>query len=97
VIQSFADAATRDVFDGSDSKAARRIPKAIWPVVRRKLDLVNRATSLQDLAAAPGNRLEALKGDQRGRHRIRVNDRYRITFRFVDGQVHHVRCEDYHP
>lgn len=96
MIQSFADAATRDVFDGTNSPAARRIPKAIWPVVRRKLDLVNRATSVQDLAAAPGNRFEVLKGDQRGRVSIRVNDQYRITFRFIDGQAHDVRCEDYH-
>ena len=91
-----ADATTCDLFDGTDSKAARRIPKAIWSVVRRKLDIVNHATSVQDLARIPGNRFEALKGDQRGRYSLRVNEQYRLTFRFADGQAHDVRCEDYH-
>jgi proteic killer suppression protein len=58
VIQSFADASTRDIFHGVDSKAARRIPKTIWPVVQRKLDVINAASSTQDLARVPGNRFE---------------------------------------
>jgi proteic killer suppression protein len=95
VIQSFADAATRDLYDGVDSKAARRIPKAIWPIAQRKLDVLN-ATNTQDLMRIPGNRLELLKGNQRGRCSIRVNQQYRITFRFADGHAHEVRCEDYH-
>lgn len=96
MIQSFADAATADVFNGRESTAARSLDKTIWPVVRRKLDLVSAATILADLRVPPGNRLEALKGDQHGRHSIRVNDRYRITFRFENGNAHEVRCEDYH-
>lgn len=96
MIQSFADAATVDVFNGRESKAARSLDKAVWPVIRRKLDLVSAAATLADLHVPPGNRLEALKGDQRGRHSIRVNDRYRITFRFENGNAHEVRCEDYH-
>jgi proteic killer suppression protein len=93
VIRSFADAATEDVFYGADTKAARRLPRALWPLVRRKLDMVHAANSLPDLRLPPGNRLEALRGDRAGRQSIRVNDRYRITFRF---EAWEVRCEDYH-
>jgi proteic killer suppression protein len=96
VIQSFADASTEDIFNGKDSKAARNVDKALWPVVRRKLDMVNAATKLDDLRVPPGNRLEALKGDQNGRHSIRVNERWRITFRFENGNAQSVCCEDYH-
>ena len=95
MIQSFGDAATEDVFHGRDSRAARRLRRAIWPIIRRKLDVVNAAHALGDLRAPPGNRLEALKGD-RGGHSIRVNDQYRITFRFEDGDAYDVICEDYH-
>jgi toxin HigB-1 len=96
VIQSFADASTEDIFNGKDSKAARNVDKALWPVVRRKLDMVNAATKLDDLRVPPGNRLEALKGDQNGRHSIRVNERWRITFRFENGNAQSVCCEDDH-
>jgi proteic killer suppression protein len=96
VIQSFGDAATEDVFHGRDSRAARRLPSAIWPVIRRKLDMVNAARALGDLRAPPGNRLEALKGDRAGTYSIRVNDQYRVTFRFEAGSAYDVICEDYH-
>jgi len=96
MIASFGDATTEDLFHGANTKAARSIDRAIWPVVRRKLDLVNAAASLEDLRVPPGNRLEALKGDQKGRHSIRVNDQYRVTFGFENGTAHDVRCEDYH-
>jgi proteic killer suppression protein len=96
VIQSFADVMTQDIFNGRDSKTARTVDKVLWPVVRRKLDMVNAAGKLDDLSAPPGNRLEALKGDQKGRHSIRVNERWRITFRYEHGNAHEVRCEDYH-
>jgi proteic killer suppression protein len=96
VIQSFGDAATKDVFDGSNSKAARTIPRAVWSVVRRKLDMVNAATDVQTLRVPPGNRLEALRGDRAGSFSIRVNDQYRITFRFDGEHAYDVRCEDCH-
>ena len=96
MIQSFADARTEDLFNGKDSKAARAIDKAIWPIVARQLDMLNAATKLDDLRVPPGNRLEALKGERKGRHSIRVNEKYGLTFRFVDGNAHDVRCEDYH-
>ena len=96
VIRSFADASTEDVFYGEDTKAARRVPRALWPVIRRKLDLLRAARSLLELRVPPGNHLEALHGDRAGRHSIRVNDQYRITFRFAEGDAWEVRCEDYH-
>lgn len=71
------------------------MPKALWPVIRRKLDAVNRARHLSDLNS-PGNRLKALKGQRRGEYAIRVNDQYRITFRFEKGDARDVACEDYH-
>ena len=96
VIRSFADPATEQVFYGEDTKAARRLPKALWPLIRRKLDLLHGASSPKDLAVPPGNRLEVLRGRQTGRHSIRVNDQYRITFRFEADGAWEVRCEDYH-
>jgi len=96
VIRSFADQATADVYVGQESKAARRIPKPIWHVVRRKLDALHRARSVPDLRYPSGNRLEALKGDRAGEWSLRVNDQYRISFRFEDGHAHEVACEDYH-
>lgn len=96
VIASFADQATRDVFDDENSKAARSIPKDIWKVAQRKLDLLNAAHLIEDLRVPPGNRLEALSGDLMGCWSIRVNDQYRIVFRFSDGQASDVRIVDYH-
>ena len=96
MIRSFADQATADVYLGSDSKAARRIPKAIWPVVRRKLDAVHRARGVRDLRYPAGDRLETLKGARAGEWSLRVNEQYRITFRFEDGHAYEVACEDYH-
>jgi proteic killer suppression protein len=95
VIRSFADPITEDVFYGADTKAARRLPRALWPLVRRKLDMLHAARAFPDLRVPAGNRLEALRGDQAGRYSIRVNDRYRITFRFEEGGAWEVCCEDY--
>ena len=97
MIGTFAEAATEDIWNGRETKAARRIPKAIWPVVRRKLDLLNRVTRLDALRVPPGNRLEALHGARVGSHSIRVNDQYRITFVFREEHAYEVCCEDYHP
>jgi proteic killer suppression protein len=97
MIQSFADEATADLFRERSTKAARGIPKDLWPVVRRKLKMLDVAQRMTDLKSPPGNRLEALKGDQHGRHSIRVNDQYRLTFRWEGNHAYEVRCEDYHP
>jgi proteic killer suppression protein len=96
VIVSFADQATMDIFHGLDTRAARTIPKAIWPIVRRKLDMINAATDLRDLRVPPSNHLEALRGNLRGKYSIRVNDQYRIVFAWHGGNAHDVQCTDYH-
>jgi proteic killer suppression protein len=96
VIVSFSDDTTRDLFDGANTPAARTIPKALWPVARRKLDAIATAARLQDLRMPPGNRLERLSGDRQSSWSIRVNEKYRVTFRFENGHAHDVCCEDYH-
>jgi proteic killer suppression protein len=96
VIRSFADQTTADLFAERSTRAARQIPTSLWAVVRRKLKWLDVAQRLTDLGSPPGNRLEALKGDQKGRHSIRVNDQYRLTFRWEGDNAYEVRCEDYH-
>jgi proteic killer suppression protein len=96
VIQSFADAATRDLWNGTNTKAARRFDRTLWPVIRRKLDMVNAAVSLADLKAPPSNRLHVLRGNLAGFYAIKVNDQYRIIFRFDKGHASEVTCTDYH-
>jgi proteic killer suppression protein len=96
MIRSFADDATRDIWNGVNSKAARRLPRALWPVIRRKLDQLDAVIQLDDLRVPPGNRLHALSGDLASRHAIRVNDQYRVVFRFEGHDAYDVRCADYH-
>ncbi len=96
MIVDFGDRATEDVFHGDNTKAARRIPPIIWKVACRKLDMLNAAHTLQDEAAPPGNRLEALKGELAACHSIRINDQFRIVFKWADGNAHEVRITDYH-
>lgn len=96
MIESFGDRATEDLYHGRKSKAARGLPADIASVALRKLDMVNAAHVLQDLASPPGNRLEALRGDLRGYHSIRLNEQWRIVFRWAAGEAHGVRITDYH-
>lgn len=96
MIQSFADETTADLFAERATRAARRIQSDLWPAVRRKLKWLDVAQRLSDLASPPGNRLEALKGNRRGRHSLRINDRYRLTFRWEGNHAYEVCCEDYH-
>jgi toxin HigB-1 len=97
MIKSFSDAATEELFYERDTKVARRaFPKDLWSVIRRKLNVVHAATTIQELGAVPGNRLESLKHTKPGFHSIRVNDRFRIVFRYEGGHAWDVSCEDYH-
>jgi proteic killer suppression protein len=96
VIQSFADGTTADVFRERNTRAARRIPREVWRGVQRKLMLLDAAGRLDDLRIPAGNRLVWLKGDQAGRQSIRVNEQYRVTFRWENGHAYEVRVEDYH-
>jgi len=96
VIRTPADDTTRDIWNGVNTKAARRIPRDLWPIVRRKLDQIDAVQRLDDLKVPPGNRLHVLGGDLRGWHAVRVNDQYRIVFRFEEANAFDVRCTDYH-
>jgi proteic killer suppression protein len=96
MIQSFADATTADLWAERNTKAARRVPRDIWPVVLRKLTLLDAAQRLEDISAVPGNRLDALAGDRKGQHSIRVNQQYRSTFRWEKNDAYDVCGEEYH-
>ena len=96
MIASFGDVATEDFFHGRDTKRARSIPRDIASVAHRKLDAVHAAVVLDDLKVPPGNRLEALKGNLAGRHSIRINQQWRVVFRWENGAAHEVTIADYH-
>jgi toxin HigB-1 len=97
VIRTFANTGTEDVFDGADTRAARRIcPKRFWSKARRKLDQINRVQNLAELAVPPGNRLERLLGKRAGQYSIRINKQYRICFRWENGYANEVEITDYH-
>lgn len=97
MIRSFRDRGTEDIFDGADSPAARRVcPRDVWGVARRKLDQINRVRSLLELAIPPGNHLERLLGNRSGQHSIRINDQYRVCFRWEVGDAYEVEIADYH-
>lgn len=97
MIRSFSDAATEDLFNGLDSRRARAAcPAALWAVVRRKLTQINRVRDLRELAVPPGNRLERLGGSRRGQYSIRINQQYRVCFRWEDGYADAVEVTDYH-
>jgi proteic killer suppression protein len=83
------------VYNGKNTKAARRIPQPLWRVARRKLDALEYAKELRDLSS-PGNKLEKLHGDLANKYSIRVNDQYRIVFAFEAGQASDVILTDYH-
>ncbi len=93
MIVSFRDTETARIWRGERS---RRLPSDIQNVALRKLRLLNRSLDLHDLRVPPGNRLEALRADRSGQHSIRINDQWRITFRWSDGGADDVRIEDYH-
>jgi len=96
VILNFADRTSEDIFHGVDSKHARRVPTAVWKVAARKLDMLNAAHTLKDLRVPPANRLEALKGRWAGSHSIRINDQYRLVFKWGEGNAKDVLITDYH-
>jgi len=93
VIGSFRDDRTRAAFEG---EAAKGFPADLLAVTRRKLGYLNAATTLNDLRAPPGNRLEALKGSRAGQHSIRVNDQWRICFVWTADGAQDVEFVDYH-
>lgn len=97
MIVSFKDGGAGDIFDGAKTKrAGKACPPALHNIARRKMDAINQAEGIGDLRVPPGNRLEALKGDREGQHSIRVNDQYRICFRWTSAGAEEVEIADYH-
>jgi proteic killer suppression protein len=96
MIRSFADAATADFYHGQHTRAARCFPPDIRSPALRRLDQLDAAADIRDLAAPPGNRLERLHGRLAGRYSIRVNDQWRVVFRWDNGNAYEVWLTDYH-
>ena len=97
MIRSFYNRGTEDLFNRRRSKEARRTcPERIQRVAWRKLDQLNAAVSLKSLRIPPGNALEALKGDRRGQHSMRINDQFRVCFVWTDDGPERVEITDYH-
>ena len=96
MIASFGDQATADLFHNRPTRRVRQFPHTIQPIALRKLDMIDMAHQLVDLRSPPGNRLEALKGTLRGFHSIRVNNQWRVVFRWSAGTAYDVRLTDYH-
>jgi proteic killer suppression protein len=96
VIVSFGDEATADLFHGKKSPKARRFPSDIQQRATRKLDILNAAADMQDLRAPPSKHLERLSGGLEGYWSVRVNDQWRIVFRWNDGSAMDVKLTDYH-
>jgi toxin HigB-1 len=93
VIHSFASKETESIFNG---RASRKLPHDIQKIARRKLLYLHDAENLQDLLAPPGNRLEKLRGERDGQYSIRINDQWRICFRWEGNRALDVEIVDYH-
>ncbi|MCS6287276.1 MAG: type II toxin-antitoxin system RelE/ParE family toxin [Nitrospira sp.] len=96
MIESFANRLAEDLFDDRRSKAVLRFPPDLIRTARRKLLYLHDASEVGDLREPPGNRLEVLKGERRGFHSIRINDQWRVVFRWHDGNAYEVQVIDYH-
>ena len=96
MIITFGDEATEDLYRGSLSLALRRFPLAVLKTAARKLDMIDAAADLRDLLKPPGNRLHPLWGELQGHYAIRVNEQFRIVFRWASGKAYDVTLRDYH-
>lgn len=96
MIRSFADGDLEILVRDGPGRRTRRIPVDLYRVIIRKIAYMNQAVSLSDLRMPPANRLEQLKGDLSGHYSIRINDQYRLVFRWDDGDALDVRFMDYH-
>ena len=97
MIQSFADAGSEAIFNGRNTREARKTcPQRLWSVARRRLDQLDSAESLEDLRIPRGNRLEALSGSRNGQFSIRINEQYRVCFEWTASGPDNVEIVDYH-
>jgi proteic killer suppression protein len=93
MIKGFKDGLTESIWQ---RKRRKGFPSDLFKTARRKLGLIEDAVELNDLRIPPGNRLEALKGDRIGQYSIRINDQWRVCFRWVEGSAFDVEITDYH-
>lgn len=97
MIESFKDIATEDIFNGIASKQARKAcPQPLWRIARRKLDQLDSVSTLEELKVPPGNNLEPLSGNRKGEYSIRINQQYRICFKWANNNPFDVEITDYH-
>jgi len=97
VITSYASSGTEDVFNGRNTKTARRTcPRNLWRVAARKLEQLDSVTLLEEMRIPPGNQLEALSGERKGQFSVRINEQYRVCFLWTDEGPDAVEIVDYH-
>jgi proteic killer suppression protein len=96
MIRSFGNQLADDLFNDLQSPSARKFPTELRRAAQRKLQYLHAAARLQDSKVPPGNRLEALKGQSKGFHSIRINDQWRVVFEWEDGGPGNVQVVDYH-
>lgn len=97
MIQTFKNQATQNIFNGEVTKQALKIcPRNIWKIASRKLDQLDSVSQLDELRVPPGNQLEALQRDRKGQYSIRINDQYRICFKWSESGPSDVEITDYH-
>ena len=96
MIRSFGDSMTEDLYHGRRNRRVLKLDTGLVRAAVRKLDMLEAAAGVTDLRVPPGNRLEALIGDLQGFHSVRVNDQWRLVFRWSEGGADDVRLVDYH-
>lgn len=96
MIRNFSSKTAQDIYDGVKSRHSRKIPVALHPKAQRLFDQINAAVIVEVLKAPPGNRLERLKGKLEGFWSVRINDQWRIIFRWQEGEALDVDIVDYH-
>ena len=96
MIETFGNPLAEDLFEDRNTRATRSFPKELRRAARRKLLYLHEAADLRDLRSPPGNRLEGLKGDWKGFHSVRINDQWRVVFRWSGGSAFDVQIVDYH-
>ncbi len=97
MIVSFKNQATEDIFNGKITKGARKLcPQSLWRVATRKLDQLDSVLKIEELKVPPGNRLESLSGNRKGEFSIRINQQYRICFKWSESGPSEVEITDYH-
>lgn len=97
MIETFKDKGSEDIFNGKNTKEARKkCPRSLWRIAARKMDQIDSIQYLDELRIPPGNRFELLSGDRKGEYSIRINDQYRICFKFEDNKPDQVEITDYH-